>query len=293
MIRHESVTVGDADIHVAETGPAEAPAVLFLHGWPESWRTWQDLMALAGRDHRAVAIDLPGIGDSTRGTSDGTKLAIARVVHALAGTLGLRDLTLVGHDIGGMVAYAYLREFTDLPRAVIMDVPVPGVDPWDEFVREPFLWHFALHAVPDLPELLTTGRHEAYFGYFFDLLSAHPGVPSAASRAGQATAYAKPDAMSAGFGWYRAFAADMERNQRAGRGPAAATPLLVLRGGRERGGGIGRYAEGFRRSGVTHVESLAIDGTGHFPQEEATETTWSAISAFARNTAPGTRREAS
>ncbi|MFY9927662.1 MAG: hypothetical protein WAK82_06625 [Streptosporangiaceae bacterium] len=73
--------------------------------------------------------------------------------------------------------------------------------------------------------------------------------------------------MSAGFGWYRAFAADMERNQRAGRGPAAATPLLVLRGGRERGGGIGRYAEGFRRSGVTHVESLAIDGTGHFPQE--------------------------
>lgn len=48
--------------------------------------------------------------------------------------------------------YAYLREFADLPRAVIMDVPVPGVDPWDDFVRQPFLWHFALHAVPGLPE---------------------------------------------------------------------------------------------------------------------------------------------
>src|SRR6202020_749211 len=121
-----------------------------------------------------------------------------------------------------------------------------------------------------LPELLTAGRHEAYFGYFCDLLSAHPGVPSGASRAGQTAAYAKPDAMSAGFGWYRAFAADVEQNQRAGRGPAVATPLLALRGGRERGGDIGRYAEGFRGAGVTHVESLAIDGSGHFPQEEAT-----------------------
>jgi pimeloyl-ACP methyl ester carboxylesterase len=285
MIRHESVAVGDTDIHVAETGPAEAPAVLFLHGWPESWRTWQDLMVLAGRDHRVVAIDLPGIGDSSRGSSDGSKLGIARVVHALAGTLGLRDLTLVGHDIGGMVAYTYLREFTDLPRVVIMDVPVPGVDPWDEFVRQPFLWHFALHAVPDLPELLTAGRHDPYFGYFFDLLSAHPGVPSAASRAGQAAAYARPDAMSAGFGWYRAFAIDVEQNRRTARGPAVATPLLLLRGGRERGGDIGRYAEGFRQAGVTHVESLAIEGAGHFPQEEATEATWSAIRAFAANAA--------
>jgi pimeloyl-ACP methyl ester carboxylesterase len=284
MIRHDMVAVGDARIHVAETGPREAPAFLFLHGWPESWRTWQELMLAAGRDHRAVAIDLPGIGDSTRGSSDGTKLAIARVVHALAGTLGLRDLTLIGHDIGGMVSYAYLRAFPDLPRAVIMDVPVPGVDPWDEFVRAPFLWHFALHTVPDPPELLTAGRHEAYFGYFFDLLSAQPGVPPADSRAGQAAAYAKPDAMTAGFDWYRAFAADVEQNLRAACGPAVSTPLLCLRGSSERGGDIGRYAEGFHRAGVSHVESLAIDGAGHFPQEEATEGTWSAIPGFTRTT---------
>ncbi len=171
------------------------------------------------------------------------------------------------HDIGGMVTYAYLREFTDLPRAVIMDVPVPGVDLWDEFVREPFLWHFALHTVPDLPELLTAARHEAYFGYFFDLLSAHPGVPSAASPAGQAAAYAEPDAMSTGFGWVPGLHRRRGTERQAARGPAVATPLLLLRGSRERGGDIGRYAEGFRRAGVTQIESLAVDGAGHFPQE--------------------------
>jgi pimeloyl-ACP methyl ester carboxylesterase len=181
-----------------------------------------------------------------------------------------------------MVVYAYLREFADLPRAVIMDVPVPGVDPWDDFVRQPFLWHFALHAVRGLPEALTEGRHEAYFGYFHDLLSAHPGIPDDSSRTEQTQAYATPGAMSTGFGWYRAFAADVADNVRASEGAPATTPLLYLRGARERGGELGPYADGFRRAGVTHVEAALIDGAGHFPQEEATAPTWAVISDFAR-----------
>ena len=49
----------------------------------------------------------------------------------------------------------------------------PGLraEPWDGLIRAPFLWHFALHALPGRPELLVTGRESAYFGYFYDLLS--------------------------------------------------------------------------------------------------------------------------
>jgi pimeloyl-ACP methyl ester carboxylesterase len=281
VIRHRQVPAGSASIHVAEAGPDEGPAYLLVHGWPESWRTWRDLMALAGRTSRVVAVDLPGIGGSRRGADEGSKVAIARVLRGLVESLSLGDLTLVGHDIGGMVVYAYLREFTDLPRAVIMDVPVPGVDPWNDFVREPFLWHFALHAVPGLPELLTEGKQEAYFGYFYDLLSAHQAIPSPACRAEQAAAYAGPGALAAGFDWYRAFPADAEHNARAAKGAAAAAPLLSLRGSRERGGDAGRYADGFRRAGVARVESVTIEGSGHFPQEESPERTWAAISGFA------------
>jgi pimeloyl-ACP methyl ester carboxylesterase len=286
MIRHRQVAAGDVSIHVAEAGPAEGPAYLFVHGWPESWRTWQDLLILAGSTNRVLAVDLPGIGGSRPGTATGSKLEIARVLHRLVQELQLTDLTLVGHDIGGMVVYAYLREFADLTRAVIMDVPVPGVEPWDDFVRQPFLWHFALHAVPRLPEVLTEGRHEAYFGYFYDLLSAHLGVPDAAVRAEQGQAYAVPGAMSTGFGWYRAFAADVADNVQASQGTRTATPLLYLRGSRERGGELGPYADGFRRAGVTGVEAALIEGAGHFPQEEATTPTWAAISDFARGRQP-------
>jgi pimeloyl-ACP methyl ester carboxylesterase len=284
-LRHDEVPVGGAVIHTVTAGPADAPALLLLHGWPESWVTWRELIPLAARDHRVVAIDLPGIGGSARGAAPGPKAAIARTVHDLADTLGLSDLTVVGHDIGGMVTYAYLRAFPDLARAVIMDVPVPGVDPWDDFVRAPFLWHFALHAVPALPERLVAGQQDAYFGYFYDLLSATPGIPSAAARREQAAAYAAPEALTAGFGWYRSFDQDVADNQGAAAGPPTRTPLLYLRGGAERGGSIDAYAGGFRRAGLADVRPAVIDGAGHFPHEEDPAATWRAISAFISDTA--------
>jgi pimeloyl-ACP methyl ester carboxylesterase len=279
-IEHSDVFVDDAVVHVAQAGHGQAPTLLMLHGWPESWRTWRDLMAAAAETSHVVAIDLPGIGGSTGRPPTGTKREIAAVVHRLISAMGLRQVVLVGHDIGGMVTYAYVREFHDLRGAVIMDVPIPGVEPWDEFTRQPFLWHFALHAVPDLPEQLVTGRQSEYFGYFFDLLSAHDGVPSAASRAEEIAAYSSPASLAAGFDWYRAFAADVADNQSSSSGPPTATPLLYLRGQKERGGSLEPYVEGLRRSGVTNVQGALVPDAGHFPQEEATTATWRLISEF-------------
>ncbi len=79
-------------------------------------------------------------------------------MHSLIVDLGLQNATLVGQDVGGMVVYSYLRNYGDLARAVVMDVAVPGIDPWDEVLRNPSIWHFALHAVPALPERLVQGR---------------------------------------------------------------------------------------------------------------------------------------
>ena len=128
-------------------------------------------MALAAREVRAVAIDLPGIGGSTDDATDGSKRQLAEVVRRLIAALELDHPTIVGHDAGGMVAYAYLRSFTDLDRVVIMDTVIPGVDPWDDVLRNPYVWHFAMHSIPALPEHLVRGREREYFDYFFDALS--------------------------------------------------------------------------------------------------------------------------
>jgi pimeloyl-ACP methyl ester carboxylesterase len=289
--RHRQVTVGDTRIHVVEAGDPQARPVVFLHGWPESSRTWEQVMAVAAGaagQVRAIAIDLPGVGESTGAATDGSKGQLASTVHQFLSAMGLTGVTLVGHDIGGMVVYAYLRRYQDLGRAVIMDVPVPGVPPWEEFVREPYLWHFALHSVADLPERLVQGRQREYFDYFYNVLSADPAKITGAARRAYEAAYATDSALTAGFSWYRAFGRDADDNRRASDGPRVTTPLLYLRGEQERGAEIGVYAEGFRAAGVTHVERGIVAGAGHFTPEEAPEEAWRLIADFAQlDSVPG------
>lgn len=75
--RHAQVTVAGSSLHVVETGDPEAAPFLFLHGWPESWHSWRQIMAVASRQVRAIAIDLPGIGESTGDPTDGSKSQLA------------------------------------------------------------------------------------------------------------------------------------------------------------------------------------------------------------------------
>ena len=70
-LRHDQVAIADASIHTVTAGPPDAPALVLLHGWPESWVTWRELIPLAAPGHRIVAIDLPGIGGSGRGSTPG------------------------------------------------------------------------------------------------------------------------------------------------------------------------------------------------------------------------------
>lgn len=277
--RHDQVRVGERSIHVVEAGDPDAAPVLFLHGWPESWPTWRQVMRRAAGSARAIAIDQPGIGGST-GATDGSTRQLAAVIHDLVTTMGLSGLTLVGHDLGGMMAYPYLRTFDDLDRAVIMDVVIPGVDPWEQVLRNPYIWHFSMHSIPDLPETLVTGRERAYFDFFYDVLSPDPTTITDEVRAAYVEAYRVDGALTAGFDWYRAFARDAEDNAALAAGPPTDTPLLYVRGEHEQGR-IDDYLAGFRAAGLTDVTGAVIPGAGHFAQEDAPDAVWEAIRGFA------------
>jgi pimeloyl-ACP methyl ester carboxylesterase len=278
--RHRHVVVADSQLHVVEAGDPDGVPFLFLHGWPESWQSWRQVMTVAARQARPVAIDLPGVEASSGAATDGSKQQLAAVVHELISTMGLREVTLVGQDVGGMIAYTYLRAYQDLARVVIMDVVVPGVDPWEEVLRNPYLWHFAMHMIPALPERLVQGHQEEYFGYFYDVLSHDKRRISAEARAAYAKAYATDSALTAGFNWYRTLYQDAADNRQAAAGSPATTPVLYLRGEHE-SGNIDTYVQGLRAAGVTHVEQAVVPDAGHFTQEENPEQTWQLIARFA------------
>jgi pimeloyl-ACP methyl ester carboxylesterase len=267
-------------IHVVEAGDNLERPVLFLHGWPENSYAWRKVIELTQDQVHALAIDLPGIGSSKIAKPPCSKTGIAGVVNELVDSLGLEPLTLVGHDAGGQVVFAYLTRYAQkVESAVIMDVAVPGLKPWMEVLSNPYIWHFKFHTVPDLPEILVSGKERQYFDYFFNAISAEPESISSHAREEYVKAYSTSQALSTGFGWYRAFDEDAKENKAfVDSKTVIDTPLLYLRGDHEEE--ITEYVEGFKEAGFTNVESAVIGDSGHFTPEEQPEKTWQLINEF-------------
>ncbi|WP_203836265.1 alpha/beta fold hydrolase, partial [Winogradskya humida] len=213
LFRHSHVPVGASTLHVVEAGPADGQVFLLVHGWPQSWFAWRGVMAAgAEAGARMVAFDLPGVGESTGDATDGSKRALAEVVHGLIGTLGLDRPVLAGHDCGGMVAWSYLQTYDDVSGVAILDTVVPGIDPWSEVLANPYVWHFAFHSIPGLPETMVAGRERPYFDYFFDVLSPDPTRITDDARQAAVAAYRTPQSLAAGFSWYRQLHTDATHN---------------------------------------------------------------------------------
>lgn len=277
-ITHRQVDAGGLSIHVAEAGAGLGPPVLCLHGWPEDASVYEPVMADLGRDAHVLALDLPAIGGSRGAPAGYDKRALAGVVRRVIGAIGLKHVTLVGHDVGGMIAYAYLRAFPgELGRVTILNVVIPGVDPWSEVIRNPKMFHFAFHATPGLPELLVTGHEAAYFDFFFETIAGPKGVP-AALRARHVEAYLRPEALRGGFELYRGFKDD-ERFNASFAGQPVETPVLCLRGDRDYGE-MEDYLDGFRRAGLRNVAGQTIAQCGHFALEEQPQAVAQAIRQF-------------
>ncbi|MBV8579266.1 MAG: alpha/beta hydrolase [Candidatus Eremiobacteraeota bacterium] len=265
-MRHRQIAVDGLAIHVAETGPDDAPAIVLLHGWPQDGSAFAGVMAEFGDGVHAIAPDLPAIGRSRGAARSYDKTTLAGHIRALVAMLGLGRVILVGHDVGGMIVYAYLRAYAaELRAAVIMDVAIPGIDPWQEVIRNPHIWHFAFHAIPKLPETLVNGHEGPYFDFFFDALAGPNGIrPDVRARA--VAAYARDESLRAGFDFYRAFPKD-EADNRATAGHSLDTPVLYIRGDHETGHPE-QYVAGLRAAGLTNLALATIADCGHFAPDE-------------------------
>ncbi len=94
-----------------------------------------------------------------------------------------------------------------------------------------------------------------------------------------ASAYARTEALRAGFDWYRAFPQD-ERNNLAVERQTVDTPVLYLRGSKDPGLGLDRYLEGLRHGGLRDVQGAEIADSGHFAPDEQPEAVARALEGF-------------
>ncbi len=115
-------------LHVAEAGDPEAPAVLAVHGWPQHWWLWRDVIPALAGTHRVICPDLRGQGWSGQpADGDFTKARFAGDMLALLDALGVERAGYLGHDWGGWTGWlAAIRA----PERISKLMAVSIIHPW-------------------------------------------------------------------------------------------------------------------------------------------------------------------
>jgi pimeloyl-ACP methyl ester carboxylesterase len=177
-----------------------------------------------------------------------------------------------------MIAFAAARDHASrISGAVIMNTVIPGLDPWDELLADPRVWHFAFHLIPELPETLVAGRERPYFDFFYNFLSGRKDALPEPVREELTEAYRGPEALKAGFDWYRAMPKDAEHNKRHKN---VDVPILYVRGDADKRP-IDPYLAGFRKTGANNLHPKVIDGAGEFLAHEAPDALIETLRDFA------------
>jgi pimeloyl-ACP methyl ester carboxylesterase len=254
--------LGDVRLHF-HIGGAGSPVVL-LHGFGETSEMWMPVLPRLAASHTVIVPDLRGAGASSKPDGGYDKKTMAQDIHALLRSLGVDKATVVGHDIGLMVAYAYAAQYpAETERVVLMDAFLPGIGNWKDMWLLRDLWHF--HFYGEVPLALVTGRERTYLEHFWNDFAADPqhSVPDQ-DRERYAAAYAQPGAMRAGFEWFRNFERDAADFARMGQ-HRLGMPVRVIAG--EKSGGSFLIEQ--VRLVADDVDGTIIPGTGHWLLEEA------------------------
>src|SRR6266850_1375655 len=254
--------VNGVRIHYLIAGKGDP--VILIHGYAETSLMWRPLMVELAKTHTVVAPDLRGFGKSSTPSSGYEKKTMAQDVHALATSLGYRRESIVGHDIGLMVAYAYAAQYpADVDRIVLMDAFLPGVGDWTNVWLLRDLWHF--HFYGETPLKLVAGRERIYLEHFWnDFAADRTKSVSERDRRLYAKAYGQPGAMRAGFEVFRAFEQDAKDFSGFAQ-TKLPMPMLVLTG--EKASGEFLIAQG--RLVADKVEGVVVKGSGHWLIDEA------------------------
>ncbi|MDO4665609.1 MAG: alpha/beta hydrolase [Actinomycetaceae bacterium] len=116
---HLDVNANGANFHCVRSGPKNGPTVILLHGFPQFWWAWRNqIPALAQAGYQVIALDLRGFGDSDKQPRGNDPWTMAHDVAGIMTTLGTENATIVGHGLGGQIAWALPHVAPSLVNAI-------------------------------------------------------------------------------------------------------------------------------------------------------------------------------
>lgn len=276
-VQHHFADIDGTRLHYVSAGDTGSP-ILLVHGFPESWWAFHKLIPLLAPNHRVYAVDLRGFGDSAIADDDHDSTIAADDLHHLIRHLDVGPIHLAGQDIAGGMLYRLATEHPeDLASLVAIEMGLAG------FGLEGFAdvtnggsWHIGALAAPGIAEMLFTGRESELLGdWAFPAMTAVPGSITEDDVAEFARGYARVGGWRGASGIYRSILSEGDDfRARASRHPLSIPALAV--GGF--GGGFTEMTLGNIVDGK--VESIVLDGVGHYVALEAPAELAQAILVF-------------
>ncbi|WP_299656359.1 alpha/beta hydrolase [uncultured Jannaschia sp.] len=273
QFNHGFKTIDDLQMHYVIGGDG-LKTIILLHGFPQSWYEWRAVMPHLLEGHRVIAIDLPGLGDSTGSLPSYDKKTLATYVHRLLVSLGVvSGVKLVAHDFGSSIAYALAANYREqIASLFIMDFPVTGGALTFEQLK-PLSFHFGFFTEKPLAEMLVEGREREFLSYFFESLAVDASLVLDGLDE-YTRVYSRPGVWHNGMEWYRAWPADEQDNADSMKRPLT-LPVRIL---------TQEFTYEPLLAGLKDAAPDAtgrpVKGAGHWLPEERTEEVLSEIRSF-------------
>lgn len=278
-------------IHIRARTAGQGPALLLLHGHPQSHVMWERVAPALARHYSVVAADLRGYGDSSRPPEGDNAIAYSKRVMAqdmvaLMQHFGHAHFALGAHDRGARVAHRLMLDHPQrVRRALLLDI-APTLAMYegtsDAFARAYWHWFFLIQPAP-LPERLIEADPVAYLHEVMG--RRHAGLTAFSPQAldEYRRCIALPGTAAGVCGDYRASAGIDLEHDRADRdaGRRLQLPLRVLWGAH---GAVGRNFDvlGLWRDAASDVSGRALDCGHYLAEERAQEVTEEMLAFFAQ-----------
>jgi pimeloyl-ACP methyl ester carboxylesterase len=277
-VTHHTATLNGAELHYVTAGSDGTP-ILLVHGFPESWWAFHELVPLIAAEHRVIAVDLPGFGDSGHEPGEYTSSFAAQSLRQLVEHLDVGPVHLTGQDIGGVSTFRLAAAHPELIRsytAIETGLPGFGLEMLAD-VTHGGAWHIGVLAAPGIPEMLLAGRERDFLaGYAYPAMSATEGAISEQDIDEFTRVYSRPNGFLGATGLYRSMLTEGEEIKQIVAQQQLTMPVLAV------GAGTGQFTYGTMAQVAQNVTEAKLDGVGHLAAIEDPETLAQTLLGFYR-----------
>jgi pimeloyl-ACP methyl ester carboxylesterase len=278
-VTHHRAAINGTRLHYVSAGDGGSP-ILLIHGWPETWWAFRNVIPALAATHRVFAVDLRGFGDSDPADDGFDAATAAEDVHHLVRHLGVGPVHVVCQDLSGGLVFRFAATHpSDVLSFTAVEAGLAGFGlEMLADVGHGGSWHVGLFASAGIPELLVAGRERRLLAdWAFPAMTAVKDAITDADIDEFARSYARPNGWRGSEGLYRSIFTDDGQTRTLAESRPLAVPVLTVDGVN-----APFTEQTFRQVAAGTVTSVRIAGVGHLVAQEAPEALSAAILEFTR-----------